>query len=90
MKPTSVKKTTFDLQPDVARRLADLKHDLQYDEGFAASEASCVAIVSAVIMNTTAKQRVELKKSASVARSALGPSSKEHSRRLRRSGVKWQ
>jgi len=60
MKPLSVKKTTFDLDPEVARRLADLKHELQYDEGFAASEASGVAIVSALIMNASAKSLARL------------------------------
>lgn len=60
MKQTSVKKTTFDLNPDVARRLSDLKHELQYDEGFSASEASGVAIVSALIMNASAKQVARL------------------------------
>lgn len=56
MKASAVKKTTFDLDSDVARRLAELKHELQYDEGFAASDASGVNIVSALIMSASAKQ----------------------------------
>ena len=60
MKQISAKKTTFDFYPEVARRLADLKHELQYDEGFAASEATGVSIVSALIMSTTAKQVAKL------------------------------
>lgn len=57
-----MKKTTFDFDPDVARRLSDLKHELQFDEGFSASEASGVAIVSALIMNATAKPVARLLK----------------------------
>lgn len=60
MKQPSVKKATFDFDARVARRLADLKHELQYDEGFSASEASGVAIVEALIMNATAKQVARL------------------------------
>jgi hypothetical protein len=56
------KKTTFDFEPEVARKLAELKHELQYDEGFAASDASGVAIVSTLIMNATAKQVAKLLK----------------------------
>jgi pyruvate/2-oxoacid:ferredoxin oxidoreductase alpha subunit len=56
------KKATFDFEPEVARKLAELKHELQYDEGFAASDASGVAIVSALIMNATAKQVAKLLK----------------------------
>lgn len=55
-KAVAPKKTTFDLPPDVARRLAELKHELQYDEGLAASEATGVAVVSALIMSATSKQ----------------------------------
>jgi hypothetical protein len=62
MKQSLVKKTTFDLDPEVARRLAELKHKLQYDEGFAASEASGVNIVSALIMSASAKQIARLLK----------------------------
>lgn len=61
-KGPSTKKSTFDLPAEVARRLAELKHELQYDEGFAASEASGVAIMSALIMNATAKQIAKLLK----------------------------
>lgn len=56
------KKTTFDFDPDVARKLAELKHELQFDEGLAASEATGVAIVSALLMNTSAKQIARLLK----------------------------
>lgn len=56
------KKATFDFEPEVARKLAELKHELQYDEGFAASDASGVAIVSALIMNATARQVAKLLK----------------------------
>jgi predicted transcriptional regulator len=62
MKQSQVKKTTFDLDPEVARRLAELKHELQYDEGFAASEASGVNIVSALILSASAKQVARLLK----------------------------
>ncbi len=58
----TVKKTTFDFDPKVARRLAELKHQLQYIEGFSAHEASGVAIVSALIVNTTPKQVARLLK----------------------------
>lgn len=56
------KKATFDFEPDVARKLAELKHELQYVEGFAASDSSGVAIVSALIANATAKQVAKLLK----------------------------
>lgn len=62
MKQSSIKKATFDFDAEVARRLAHLKHELQYDEGFSASEASGVAIVEALIMNTSAKQIAKLLK----------------------------
>lgn len=61
-KQLSTKKTTFDFEPAVARRLAELKHELQYDEGFAASEATGVAIVSALLLNATAKSVARLLK----------------------------
>lgn len=54
-KRAAPKKTTFDFDPEVARRLAELKHELQYDEGFAASDATGVAIVSALLMNASTK-----------------------------------
>ncbi len=60
MKQSSPKKVTFDFDPDVARQLSDLKHALQYDEGFAASQASGVAIVQALITNATVKQVARL------------------------------
>jgi hypothetical protein len=53
-------KATFELEAAVARRLAELKHELRYDEGFAASEASGVAIVSALIMSASARQVARL------------------------------
>lgn len=59
-KQVAPKKTTFDFDPEVARRLAELKHELQYDEGFAASEATGVAIVSALVTNVSAKQVARL------------------------------
>jgi len=61
---TVYKKATFDFDADVARKLAQLKHELEYDEGFAASDASGVAIVSALILNATAKQVSRLLKRA--------------------------
>ncbi len=61
-KTMAVKKTTFDFNPKVARRLAELKHQLQYSEGFSPHEASGVAIVSALIMSATAKQVARLLK----------------------------
>ena len=57
------KKATFDFEPEVARKLAELKHELQYDEGFTASEATGVAIVSALILNATPKQVSKLLRS---------------------------
>jgi hypothetical protein len=54
------KKSTFDFAPEVARRIAELKSELQYDEGFAASEATGVAIVSALVMNANSKQLTRL------------------------------
>jgi hypothetical protein len=62
MKSGGIKKTTFDFDAEVARRLAELKHELQYDEGFAASEASGVNIVSTLIMAASAKQIARLLK----------------------------
>lgn len=62
VRKAAIKKTTFDLDAEVARRLAELKHELQYDEGFAASEATGVSIVSALLMNTSAKQIAKLLK----------------------------
>lgn len=56
------KKSTFDLAPEVARRLAELKNELQYDEGFAASEATGVAVISTLVMNATSKQVARLLK----------------------------
>lgn len=56
------KKATFDLPPQVARKLADLKNDLQYDEGLRASEASGLAIVSALILSATPDRVAELLK----------------------------
>lgn len=61
-KTAATKKSTFDLPGDVARRLAELKHELQYTEGLAASEASGVNIVSALIMSASAKQIARLPK----------------------------
>lgn len=59
-KKVAPKKTTFDFDPEVSRRLAELKHELQYDEGFAASDATGVAIVSTLIMTATTKQVAKL------------------------------
>lgn len=56
------KKTTFEFAPEVARRLAELKHELEYDEGFSASESTGVAIVSALLLNATAKSVARLLK----------------------------
>jgi len=54
------KKATFDLRPEIARRLALLKQELQFDLGFAPSEASALAIVEALIEDTSAKQVARL------------------------------
>lgn len=52
----TIKKTTFDFEVAVARRLAELKQAVQFDEGLAPSKATGVAIVSALILNASARQ----------------------------------
>jgi hypothetical protein len=56
------KKTTFELDLPVARRLSELRSELQFDHGLAASNASGVAIVSALIMNADANRLTKILK----------------------------
>ena len=56
------KKSTFELNLDVARRLSDLRTELQFELGVTASEASGVAIVSALIMDADPKRLTRLLK----------------------------
>jgi len=56
------KKTTFELDLQVARRLSELRTELQYEHGLSASDASGVAIVSALIRHADPKRLTRLLK----------------------------
>jgi len=60
----TIKKTTFDFDVRVARRLAELKQEVQFDEGLAPSKATGVAIVSALILHASARQIAKLLKAS--------------------------
>lgn len=59
-----VRKATFDFDAKVSKKLADLKYDLQHgkDYGFAPSEASSRAIISALILDARTDRVAELLK----------------------------